>query len=53
VKSPDVEKTEKIRAYLKEEYEYFDLVEVLKERDIPKKHLKRKKLSSSYRLPKR
>lgn len=44
MKSPDIEKTEKIRAYLKEEYEYFDLVEVLKEKGFSQKDLEKEEI---------
>ena len=44
MKSPDVEKTEKIRAYLKGEYEYFDLVEVLKEKGFSEKVLEKEEI---------
>ena len=46
VESPDLKKTEQIREYLKEEYEYFDLVEVLKEKGFSEKTLEKEEIKA-------
>ena len=44
MEASDSKKTEKIREYLKEEYEYFDLVEVLKEKGFSQKLLEKNEI---------
>ncbi|NYT04174.1 MAG: hypothetical protein GKC00_05645, partial [Candidatus Methanofastidiosa archaeon] len=46
MESPDLKKTEQIREYLKEEYEYFDLVEVLKEKGFSEKTLEKEEIKA-------
>ncbi|NYT04560.1 MAG: hypothetical protein GKC00_07640, partial [Candidatus Methanofastidiosa archaeon] len=46
MESPDLKKTEQIRAYLKEEYGYFDLVEVLKEKGFSEKTLEKEEIKN-------
>ncbi|KYC48428.1 MAG: VCP-like ATPase [Candidatus Methanofastidiosum methylothiophilum] len=44
MESPDLKKTEEIRAYLRQEYDYFDLVEVLKEKGFSQKELEKEEI---------